>query len=147
VVNANAPSTCDVCDAQWFAGRDWSELDWDEWIAHSSAFYTFTPQAFAYYLPSIMLLSASRPNDWFAPADSLLQILDRSPAVENWDAFLTTRLVGLKCDEYEAIKAWLLHLSAGSAYLDHLDRSFDTVDLLEHETERLRRVVRRSMDA
>lgn len=140
-VHTDAAATCDVADAKWFVDRNYSSITWNDWIDHSSAFYTFHPLAFAYYLPSILLLSAARPNEWFAPADSLLQILDRSPVVANWDNFLRTRLIGLTSDEYAAIKSWLLYLSSGSMYQEQIDRAFDTMDLLEMETLRLRRVI------
>lgn len=139
-----APQTGDVADAEWFAGREWAQISWEDWTNHVGAFYTFTPTAFTYYLPSILILSADRPREWFSPADALLQILDRSAEVRYWDNFLITRLIGLKADEYLALKSWVLHLSADSAYLDQVDRAFDTLNLLEQEIERSRNLVRRT---
>jgi len=53
----------DVEDALWFSGRDWHELTWQNWQEHSDAIFFFDPEAFAYYLPSILLLSAQNPNE------------------------------------------------------------------------------------
>ena len=128
------------------AARRWDSkvsVTWDEWEAHRDAFFSFTPEAFAYYLPSILCLSIQFPGQWFAPVDSLLKILDRSPVVEYWDAFVVTRLVGLKTTEYEALKEWLLWLSdqpmLGSE--EDLGRALDTIDLLQSETNRVRLMV------
>jgi hypothetical protein len=52
----------EVEEALWFSGRDWHELTWQDWQEHSSAIY-FDSEAFAYYLPSVLLLSAQRPSE------------------------------------------------------------------------------------
>jgi hypothetical protein len=127
-------------DSLWFSGRDWRDITANDWEEHRDAIYAFTPKAFAYYLPSILVVSSQRPDQWFAPADSLLQMLDRSPVVEYWDSFITTRLIGLQAEEYEALKEWLLSLSGhkGHDAEDALSRALETVDLLQKETERVR---------
>jgi hypothetical protein len=142
-VEPKDPVTYEQRDAIWFVDRDWREITWDDWESHCDAFYAFTPEAFAYYLPSVLCLSSKNPDRWFWPADALLRILDRSPAVEHWDAFLSTRLVGLKPTEYEALKAWLLLLTEHDANAagEALSRAFDTVVLLQSETERVRAIV------
>jgi len=135
--------TSEQRDALWFGDRAWREVTWDDWESHHDAFYAFTPEAFAYYLPSVLCLSSKHPDRWFWPADALMQILDRSPVVEHWDAFLSTRLVGLRPAEYEALKAWLLLLTEHEANAsgEALGRAFDTVALLQSETERVRAMV------
>jgi hypothetical protein len=55
----------EVEEALWFSGRDWHELTWQDWQEHSSAIYFFDSEAFAYYLPSVLLLSAQRPSEEF----------------------------------------------------------------------------------
>jgi hypothetical protein len=144
VLTPNYPVASDAEDALWFSGRDWREITWEDWERHRDALYAFTPEAFGYYLPSILSLSSQRPDKWFWPADALLQVLDRSPIVEYWDAFLTTRLLGLQSAEYEALKGWLLSLSGqkDSGSEDALGRAFETVDLLQRETDRVRAVLR-----
>lgn len=143
LVEERVPVTPEQMDALWFGGRDWRDITWRDWESHRDAVYAFTAEAFAYYLPSILALSCSRPDQWFAPADGLLQVLDRSPVVGYWDAFITTRLVGLRTAEYEVLKEWLLSLSGrkGPDAEDTLGRALDTVDLLQKETERLRALI------
>lgn len=140
LVEERVPVTPEQRDALWFGGRDWRDVTWSDWESHRDAVYAFMPEAFAYYLPSILALSYGHPDQWFAPADGLLQVLNRSPVVEYWDAFITTRLVGLRAAEYEVLKEWLLSLSGhkDSDTEDALSRAFDTVNLLQKETERVR---------
>jgi hypothetical protein len=137
------PVTPEQQDALQFDERDWRDITWEDWAKNPDAFYAFTPEAFVYYLPSILSVSAKNPDRWLTVADALLQVLDRSPEVYHWDAFLTNRLVGLETAEYAAIKAWLLSLSGrpSNAAEDSLMRSYETVELLTHETERLRRLI------
>lgn len=127
-------------EALWFTGRNWREVTREEWEAHGDAFYAFRPEAFAYYLPGILLLSGESP-DWFGPADALLQVLDRGSDIARWDAFLTNRLVGLSDEEYEAMDHWLMELAAGAdeERSRQLGRAFDTVNLLRDETSRMRK--------
>jgi hypothetical protein len=139
LVESRAPVTSEQQDALWFDNRDWREITWQDWEIHRDAFYAFTPEAFAYYLPSVLVLSSQFPDQWFWPVDALLQVLDRSPVVEYWDDFLTTRLLGLRTPEYEVLTEWLLSLSelGTAASEDSLGRAFDTIDLLQRETGRI----------
>jgi hypothetical protein len=106
--------------------------------------YAFTPEAFAYYLPSIVCLSIQFPEKWFFPVDSLLRVLDCSPVVEYWDSFIVTRLIGLKQEEYQVLKEWILWFSENPPAGLEVDfgRAFDTIDLLENETNRVRKFSR-----
>jgi hypothetical protein len=135
------PVTSDQHDALSLGERTWQELTWDDWTKHSGAFYAFLPDAFRYYLPSILTLSIERPDQWFFPADGLMQILDRSPTIGYWDAFLTDRLLGLRACEYEVLSEWLLVVSQYEAIAlqDAVNRAFDTVALLQQESQRVNR--------
>ena len=143
LVEIKTPVTPEQNDALWFKGQNWEEITWEDWDIHRDAFYAFTPEAFAYYLPSIICISIEFPQKWFLPVDSLLHILDRSPVVEYWDNFIVTRLIGLKQKEYEMLKEWILLLSENPpAGLDvDFGRVFDTVDLLESETNKIRKIL------
>jgi hypothetical protein len=126
-------------DALWFAGRDWRTLSEEDWGDHPDAVFTFTKEAFRYYLPSILLLTANGKRSLLA-ADAIIRTLDRSPTISYWDEFLKSRLVGLSDEEYEVIQEWLLSLS-GKVYVDEensLERAYETVHLLQQETARLR---------
>jgi hypothetical protein len=138
VVASCETATSDQRDALSLGERAWQELTWDDWTEHSGAFYAFLPDAFRYYLPSILTLSIERPDQWFFPADALIQILDRSPTVAYWEEFLTDRLLGLRICEYEALSDWLLLLAAEyEAIAPHetVGRAFDTVALLQQASQ------------
>ena len=127
-------------DALWFADRDWREISSKNWNDHYSACFRFTPEAYRYYLPSILSHVARNPEAALLAADALLGILDRSPNIDWWDQFLLDRLFGLKDEEYDAIKDWLLMLSGRRNFNeDTLTRAFETVDLLQRETEKVGR--------
>jgi hypothetical protein len=131
--------TPDVLEATWFAGRDWHDLSQRDWELHRDAIYHFTVEAFQYYLPSILLLTADGQRYLFV-ADGIISCLDRSPTTAYWDEFLTSRFLGLADQEYEVLKVWLLTLSGRSdgRTEDQLARAYETVELLQQETARLR---------
>jgi hypothetical protein len=139
---------CDVEDALWFTGRDRYEITWQNWQEHSSAIYFFVPDAFAYYLPSVLLLSSQNPDEALMAADSLINELDQSPDPEGWTDGLVRRFLGLNPAELNVLKEWLLQVCeyvpykglgfAGSGPGDTFGRAFDTVDLLVQKVERRR---------
>jgi hypothetical protein len=57
LVEARTPVTPEQKEAIWFGDREWSEITWEDWEGHRDAFYAFTPEAFAYYLPSVLKLA------------------------------------------------------------------------------------------
>lgn len=138
----------DVEEALWFAGRDWRSITWDDWREHSSAIYFFDSEAFGYYLPSLLLLSAQRPDEELMAADSLISQLDCSPDPEGWPEGLATRFLKLNWAELQVLKEWLLQVCEYAAYRTYgtaasgagetFGRAFDTVDLLQKEVQRRR---------
>jgi hypothetical protein len=136
----------DVEEALWFLGRDWHELTWQDWQEHSNAVFFFDSEAFAYYLPSVLLLSAQNPNEWLMAADVLIGELDRSPDVEGWTEGFASRFLGLHPAELDVLKEWLLQVCEHVPYKrwgisasgpgDTFGRAYDTVDLLQKEIER-----------
>src|SRR5260370_39549691 len=69
----------EVEEALWFSGRDWHEITWQDWQEHSSGIYFFDPEAFAYYLPSVLLLSAQHPKEALLTGYSLVSGRDVRP--------------------------------------------------------------------
>jgi hypothetical protein len=136
----------DVEEALWFVGRDWREITWEDWQRHTAAITYFSRDSFAYYLPSVLILSAQNPTEVLDPAQSLIWDLDRSPIVGGWNENFERRFLGLRSEEYDLIKEWLVLLceykpyksygSAASGPGDTFGRAYDTVDLLKKETER-----------
>ncbi|MBL8524566.1 MAG: hypothetical protein JNN20_12815 [Betaproteobacteria bacterium] len=128
--------------AEAFLGLDWQEISWELWEKNSDAFYQFSPAAFIYYLPSILSLSSQDLARWFWPADCLLELLNHSPMVENWSSFTTARLIGLSSAEYDLMKEWVLLLADSKAYGKDkaLEFAFDTLEILQAETAKVREI-------
>jgi hypothetical protein len=136
----------DVEDALWFSGRDWHEITWQHWQKYFSAIFFFDPEAFAYYLPSILMLSAQSPNEPLTAADSLIDYLDCSPDVGGWTLGFASRFLELTAPELDVLKEWLLQVCEYAPYKrwgiaasgpgDTFGRAYDTVDLLQREVER-----------
>jgi hypothetical protein len=89
----------DVEDALWFIGRDWHDLTWQDWQEHSSAIHCFVPDAFAYYLQSVLLLSSQNPGEDLMAADSVIYELDQSPDGEGWTEGLVSRFLGMNLEQ------------------------------------------------
>jgi hypothetical protein len=136
----------DVEEALWFAGHDWHDITWKDWKEHSAAIIFFSRDAFAYYLPSLLLLSLQNPRELLESAQTLIWELDRSPSTEGWNDHFTRRFLGLRSEEYDVLKEWLLQMCEYAPYRgyglaasgpgDTFGRAYDTVDLLQKETER-----------
>lgn len=135
----------DVDDALCLKGRDWHELTCEHWRAHYCGLYHLSPEAFAYYLPSLLVLTVQDPKNYPDLAvDALFLDLDRSCGAEHLDAHLIDRYSVLTNEEYEAVKQWLLFAcenipdafwgAAVSGPGDGFGRVFDTIDLLQKET-------------
>ena len=138
----------DVEEALWFKGRNWHSITWDDWQKHSDAIFFFDPEAFAYYLPSLLLLSSQNPDEALMAADSLINELDQSPDPEGWTDGLVRRFLGLDPAELDVMKDWLLQVCeyvpykgwgiAASGPGDTFGRAFDTLNLVQQEVERRR---------
>lgn len=136
----------DVEETLWFAERDWQDITWKDWEEHSVATSFFSKDAFAYYLPSVLLVSLKDPNSVLMAAESVIWDLDRTPSTEGWDDLFIEHFLGLRFDEYEVMKEWLLQLceypaykrcgNAGSGLGDSFGRAYDTLALLQHESVR-----------
>lgn len=143
LVEPRSPITPEQRDAMWFSGLHWRDVSWQDWKNHPDAFYAFVPEAFVFYLPSILTGALEAPNGELLAADAFIGILDRSPEPRHWDAFMNSRLLGLEPDEYEALKVWILSRSALDVDNgeDALMRAYETIDLLAKETIRLRNLL------
>jgi hypothetical protein len=143
LVEPRTPVTPEQRDAIWFTDRHWRDVKWQDWQSHPDAFYAFLPEAFVFYLPSVLIGAMEAPQRELLAADALIGMLDRSPEPYHWDIFMTARLVGLEPAEYEAMKAWVLSRSDAveTSNEDSLTRAYETIDLLAQETVRLRNLL------
>jgi hypothetical protein len=124
-------------DADAFAGMDWRDVTCALFDKHFDAIYGFLPDAFCYFLPGIYSagIRESRPD--LLVNQGLIMMLDRGNAPASWDDFFRERWPQLTSKECEATQRWILWL----AEFDpppiedaSLSRSYDTMDLLAHQT-------------
>ena len=137
----------DVQDTLWFSGRNWRELTWDDWRKHDVALCFFNRDALAYWLPSVLLLSLQRPDEFMPSAGYLIRTFGSrcwAPSPQHWKPFFRERFVGLRTGEYEALKGWLLFLGRVDTYRvsrlrgpgDIFDRALETISFAQQETMR-----------
>jgi hypothetical protein len=98
----------DVEDGLWFQGKDWREISKEDWERRYCGLSYLSAEAFAYYLPSVLILTVRDPrNSPDLAADSFVWQLDSSPGIENLSPFCY-RYLEFTDEEFEAVKEWLL---------------------------------------
>lgn len=138
----------DVEDGLWFQGKDWREISKENWDQRHWGLSYLSPEAFAYYLPSILILTVRDPsNSPELAVDSFVWQLDSSPGIENLSP-LSYRYFEFTDEEFEVIKEWLLwacenmpHVFYGRAVGgpgDGFGRAFDAIDLIHKEAVKWR---------
>jgi hypothetical protein len=93
-------------DARHFEGMDWTKVTVDDWAKYSDAFYGFTPQAFAYYLPSLLVASLEKNAMPLIAADALIFVLDTSADPDLWNVWFSDRFRCLTSAELRTIRDW-----------------------------------------
>jgi hypothetical protein len=132
----------DVEDADWFSGKEWCELTLEDWRTHMCAYTFMSSEAAPYYLPSLLIISAQKPEEWISSLDSLIIGLDCTPEWGVQDERIRARYLGWKIEEYEALQEWFLFMSEHAPDLafgtsgpgDSFGRAFELVELLKRET-------------
>ena len=133
----------DYEDALSFAGRDWRGITSDDWRRHSCAVNFLSPEAFRYYLPSLLTLTVKDPANYPDLAfESLISFLDCTPDPEYWTVGMAIRFSQLTLEELEVMKEWLVfaceNLPQSGVGIsakgpgDRLGRAFDTIALLHN---------------
>ena len=134
----------DVKEGLWFEGRNWQDLTVEDWRHHNCGWLYFTPEAFAYYLQSLLVLVIDDPKHYPDLAlDSVLWSLDRTPEMSNLDPSILDRYSTFTRTEFEVVKEWLLFAceaipsvfwgAAASGPGDGFGRAFETLSLIEGE--------------
>jgi hypothetical protein len=133
----------DVEETVWFTGRNWRDITWQDWRTRYVAITFFNPEAFAYYLQSLLRLTAQNPNENLLSAESVILQLDRSPSTEGWDDYFRARYTVLSSQELDCLEEWLVILCESAAYRgygsahggpgDRLGRCLDTLTLVRNE--------------
>ena len=124
-------------DALFFANRDWRDITAEAWTEYSDAFYGLSPEAFLYFLPSILSISLD-PSNVLLVADALVTALDTSANPDIWSDWFSDRFKALTAGEIEVLKVWAaaflntVEKGEGSEYR----RVHDTLTMLELARQR-----------
>ena len=123
--------------ALWFAQRSWHELTKDDWIRHGDAIFRFTHETFAYYLPSLLILSIEAPDQWLSAAGSMVNLLEDGSALENWGYSQKSGFIGFSCDELAIIREWLVFFQDRETYnepygTERVGRALKSVEILQN---------------
>ena len=100
-------------DARHFEGMDWSQVTADDWKRYGDAFFGLSPEAFAYFLPSVLALSFDESNLPLVVADALITSLDTSGDPELWDDWFSERFRQLTSPELKVLQDWSTLYLAG----------------------------------
>jgi len=132
----------DVCsslrdDALHFEGKNWESVSANDWMRYGDAFFGFSPEAFVYYLPSILGLSLERSKELFAAADALITALDTSADPDIWPEWFSQRFGLLTADELEVLMDWSAHYLSEHSTGEGSEsaRVTDTLAMLELQLE------------
>lgn len=133
MTNSLELSKDDLDDLLCIACFDWNELTGEHWEKYFDVTSWFSPEAFCYYLPSIIKVSIEEHQPNLIVVDSIIWALDRSPRTESWDELFLQRWPLLSIDECRSIQEWVFWLSSFSnsnLVDDSLARAVETLELL-----------------
>lgn len=97
-------------DALQFEGLDWTDVTAENWARYGDAFFGFSPQAFTYFLPSVLSLSLDQT---LGAADALINALDTSGNPDIWDDWFSDRFRSLTLPELSVLQEWAAVYLAG----------------------------------
>jgi hypothetical protein len=106
----------DYEDALWFQGRDWESIEWDDWQYYPDSLTFFHSEGFRYYLPSVLILSLERANEWLKVADSLMMSLIELPNDTPWKDNVYKRFQVLSISELELLRDWCMLMTNAKGY-------------------------------
>jgi hypothetical protein len=122
----------EISELKYFLNKDPYELTGESLELYFEAINWFSPDAFCYFLPGIIITSIREKSDLLM-CDSIIYMLDRSPNIEYWDDYFIERWSLLTRQECDAVQSWLLWLLDNSISYDGItiDRAFETLELLK----------------
>jgi hypothetical protein len=131
------PCDSDQNDAALLQGLAWTEVAPEFWRDHWWALTSLRPEAFVYYLPSLLEVSLTEELPYDMARDSLIQTLDTSADIETTPHFSWNRFLLLSHAQFECLEAWIEVLGSKGWFHDALQRERVelTVMVLQEEAE------------
>lgn len=93
-------------DARHFEGMDWTQATAKDWVEYSDAYYGLSREAFAYFLPSLLIASLEANDMPLIAADALVSALDTSADPNLWSDWFRNRFLCLAPAELRTIRDW-----------------------------------------
>jgi hypothetical protein len=124
-------------DACHFEGMSWTQVTARDWAEYSDAFTGFSPEAFVYFLPSLLILSLEASNLPLVAADFLVSSLDTSGDPDIWPGWFAERFEMLTSAEIRTLKDWSVAYLANAVKGEGSEfaRVQDTLTMLELRRE------------
>ena len=104
----------DMVALKQFLGKDWRDITFEIYKEYLDALYVFTPSAYAYYLPGLLITTANVKTDEFLINSVIFSLMDYEKIIT--DSYLYERWAKLTIDEYIVIKEWLRWISRNEIY-------------------------------
>ena len=105
------------------------------WQVHFSAYAAFPPDAFCYYVPSIIKNAILHDQSEFIPISSLLTSLDTSAIPEYWDAFFLDRFAKFNSDQCKLLFDWVNSIDPRNGIIDDVSRDRILMTILTLEDQ------------
>ncbi|HEM7809812.1 TPA: hypothetical protein U2L28_003383 [Burkholderia multivorans] len=133
LVGSNELTYDEIEEVNFVGAYDWSETTGDLWEKYSAVLSWFSPDAFCYYLPGVMVSSIKENEPNLIVVSNLIGMLDRTPNSDWWDDFFVARWPLLTLKECNALQEWLIWLSSAensSFDQNSIERALGTIGLL-----------------
>jgi hypothetical protein len=138
VVDDTFPCDPDRDDAVLLQGLAWPEVAADFWRDHWWGLTSLLPEAFVYYLPSLLEISIKDGLPYDMPRKTLIHTLDTSADLGTIPNFTLERMLILSSAQFDCVEAWCGIVAAKGWFDDRLqqERVELTVMVLREEAQR-----------
>jgi hypothetical protein len=122
IVSDEFPCDPDREDALLLQGLAWPDVAPEFWRDHWWALTSLLPQAFVYYLPSLLEISVTDDVPYDMARDTLVHTLNTSADAATIPHFTWERMLLLTPGQFECIEAWCEILAAKGWFDDALQQ-------------------------
>lgn len=133
-------SDSEIKELDNFNNKEWQDLDKAFWAENFSSIHLLSPEAFCYFLPSLLTIVVEEQEYYLLAFDAVLSDLDRSPNYLYWNDYFKDRWTKFTPLELETIEHVILFLSNCSDFKpDHantLERAYNTLVLLKKYSQK-----------
>ena len=132
------PCDSDQDDAALLQGLAWTEVKPEFWRDHWWGLTSLRPEAFVYYLPSLLDVSVTDDLPYDMARDSLIHMLDTSADPGTIPHFTWNRILLLTPPQFECLERWCKIVASNGWFRDPLqqERTELTVKVLKDLAEK-----------